>query len=145
MKHYLGSISTFLLITLLVIAAGYFVYKGAITINWDKIGLSSFLSTTTTTKPVSTTTSTTVATEEYCSKTGSNIKMSYDEAKAIALSSDCVTEGGLKETHFCNENSGTWWIDLNIQRQGCNPACVINVETKTAEINWRCTGAIPPQ
>ena len=33
--------------------------------------------------------------------------------------------------------------DLDIEKAGCNPACVINVETRTAEINWRCTGLLP--
>jgi hypothetical protein len=43
---------------------------------------------------------------------------------------------------ICNENSQTYWIDLNIEKEGCNPACVIYTENKTAEINWRCTGLL---
>ncbi|MBU1118806.1 hypothetical protein KKH43_02920 [Patescibacteria group bacterium] len=82
-------------------------------------------------------------TEEYCAKTGSDKKMSYDDAKAIAEKSDCVKEGGLKETHMCNENSGTWWIDLDVDKKGCSPACVIDTESGSAEINWRCTGLLP--
>lgn len=66
--------------------------------------------------------------------------MSFGAAKQIALSSNCTQ---LKKTHFCNEGTGTWWIDLDIQKQGCSPACVINVVNNTAEINWRCTGLIP--
>jgi len=77
--------------------------------------------------------------EENCIKTDTGEKMSFQEAKEIALKSDCVKEGSLKDEHFCNPG-GTWWIDLNIQKQGCLPACVINVVTKKAEINWRCTG-----
>jgi hypothetical protein len=44
-----------------------------------------------------------------------------------------------------NENSKTWWFDanLNATKPGCNPACVV-FENKTTEINWRCTGAVPP-
>jgi hypothetical protein len=67
--------------------------------------------------------------------------MPFDEAKQIALSSEC-SQGALKETHFCNEGTNTWWIDLDIVQQGCSPACVVNVIDKTAEINWRCTGLI---
>ena len=72
-------------------------------------------------------------------------QMDYEEAKQIALASDCVKDGTLKETHFCNENTGTWWIDLDITKEGCNPACVIDVISKKAEINWRCTGLLVPQ
>ncbi len=71
-------------------------------------------------------------------------KMSYEEALQIAQNSICTQEGALLNTHFFNENSKTWWIDLktNPERQGCSPACVINAVTKKAEINWRCTGLI---
>jgi hypothetical protein len=68
--------------------------------------------------------------------------MSYQEAQQIAKTGDC-SQGTLKTTHFCNEGTNTWWIDLNLEKQGCSPACVIEVTTKKAEINWRCTGLIP--
>lgn len=71
-------------------------------------------------------------------------KLSYQEALQIAQDSECLEQGQLKETHFCNENTGTWWIDLDTDKPGCMLACVINVNDKTAEINWRCTGALPP-
>lgn len=79
----------------------------------------------------------------YCVKKGTGEKMSVAEAREIARTSGCVGEKGFKESHFCNEDTGTWWIDLDIEKQGCNPACVINVSTKKAEINWRCTGLVP--
>jgi hypothetical protein len=49
-----------------------------------------------------------------------------------------------EKTYFCNEGTGTYWINLNITKEGCNPACVVNIADKTAEINWRCTGLIVP-
>lgn len=73
---------------------------------------------------------------EYCGS------MSLTEAKQIALDIECSGQGALKDTHMCNEDTRTWWIDLDIEKEGCNPACVINVETKQAEINWRCMGAM---
>ena len=82
-------------------------------------------------------------TPSACTKTGTSFTMTLDEAKAIAKNSDC-NQGNLKENAFCNEGTGTWWIDLDITKEGCNPACVINVETKQAEINWRCTGLVSP-
>ena len=29
-----------------------------------------------------------------------------------------------------------------IEKQGCSPAFVVNINTKLVEINWRCKGAI---
>ncbi len=77
-------------------------------------------------------------TEESCQKNG--YILTLNTAKEIAVKSECGDN--LKETYFCNENSGTWWIDLDIEKELCNPACVIDVETREASINWRCTGAI---
>lgn len=74
---------------------------------------------------------------EFCEKDG--VKLNVWEARAIAVK-DC---GIVTEDYVCNENTGTMWIDLDIEKEGCNPACVINIITKEAEINWRCTGAIP--
>ena len=72
--------------------------------------------------------------------------MSLAEAQQIALQSDCMQVGRLKDTAVYNPNSNTWWIDLDATARGCNPACVVDVATKTAEVNWRCTGAaVPPQ
>ncbi|MFA6375859.1 MAG: hypothetical protein WCX69_00455 [Candidatus Paceibacterota bacterium] len=71
--------------------------------------------------------------------------MTEAEARAIAEES-CIKGGAALSAGTYNENSKTWWFDanLNTTKPGCNPACVVSVETKTAEINWRCTGAIPP-
>ena len=66
--------------------------------------------------------------------------MALEEAKAFAIESECGDR--LKETYFCNSDTKTWWIDLDIEKAGCFPACVIHTETGEAEINWRCTGLI---
>ncbi len=81
--------------------------------------------------------------EIFCEK--GSFKLSLAQAKEIALDSNCADDGvlELKDNNICNENTGTWWLDLDIEKEGCNPACVINVETEEAEINWRCTGLIP--
>jgi len=67
------------------------------------------------------------------------------EAKTIAEKS-CIKGGEALGGGTYNENTKTWWFDanLNATREGCNPACVVSEETKKAEINWRCTGLIPP-
>jgi serpin B len=69
--------------------------------------------------------------------------MSEEEARDIAASSECGKAGALLEDAFYNDGTGTWWIDLDAEKEGCSPACVVNVRTGEAEINWRCTGAIP--
>jgi len=68
--------------------------------------------------------------------------MSEKRARSIAETSECIDYGTLKETTFYNENSKTWWIDLDTDKTECNPACVI-FEDEKVEINWRCTGLIP--
>lgn len=71
--------------------------------------------------------------------------MTLEEAMAIAMASECTEIGTLQRMHSCNANTGTWWIDLEpfIAKAGCSPACVVNVETGEARVNWRCTGALP--
>ena len=66
------------------------------------------------------------------------------EAKIIAEKT-CIKGGESLDPGYYNENTKTWWFDanLNVTREGCNPACVVSEETKTAEINWRCTGLTP--
>jgi hypothetical protein len=66
--------------------------------------------------------------------------MSLTEAAQIAVASECGDN--LTKTVMCNEGTDTWWIDLSIEKEGCNPACVINTVDKKAEINWRCTGLL---
>lgn len=78
----------------------------------------------------------------FCTEAETGERLALSEARQVAMNSECVEEGSLTDKSFCNENTGTWWIDLDIEKQGCAPACVINVATKTAEINWRCTGVI---
>jgi hypothetical protein len=72
-------------------------------------------------------------------------EMTLEQARAIAEGSSCVAEGPLTGDAFYNANTGTWWLDLDIEKEGCNPACVVKVVDQSAEINWRCTGALPPK
>ncbi|MDD2870831.1 MAG: hypothetical protein PHS49_02475 [Candidatus Gracilibacteria bacterium] len=73
-------------------------------------------------------------------------KMTEAEAKAIA-EKICIKGGESISPGYYNENTKTWWFDanLNATKPGCNPACVVSETTKTAEINWRCTGLIVPE
>jgi hypothetical protein len=86
--------------------------------------------------------------DQFCTSASSGATMSLAEAKEIAAGGECGQQGTLKETQVCNENSGTWWLDFQpfAEKETCtNPACVVSVDSKSAEINWRCTGAIPPE
>lgn len=82
---------------------------------------------------------------EYCSDKNTGAKLSYQKAVEIVQNSQCLEQGQLKEIRFCNQDTGTWWIDLDIDKPGCMPACVVHVSDKTAEINWRCTGVLTPE
>lgn len=78
------------------------------------------------------------ANPEMCNTEGG--RMTLGEAMVIASQSECAEEGALLDIHQCNTETGTWWIDIDADRPGCRPACVIDIESRTAEINWRCTG-----
>jgi len=138
-----GSVTAYLLIIILLAAGGYLVNKGIITINVSPSPAE--VPTTVTTEPSSTVSTTLSEEEVFCVKKGTEQKLSLKEAVKIALQSECGELGLLEDTQFCNETTGTWWINLDVQKQGCSPACVINVETKEAEINWRCTGLLMPE
>lgn len=69
-------------------------------------------------------------------------KMALNDAILIAMSSECTEEGILGIDANYNANTETWWIDLELEKEGCNPVCVVNVNTESAEINWRCTGLV---
>lgn len=132
-----GSASIFFIILGLLFVGGYLINEGIITINLPSVTTTTIMPTTSTTIS----TATTIFPEEFCQKQGTDIKLSLSEAKIMAIQGQCGDK--LKDTYICNEITGTWWIDLDIEKEGCSPACVINVETKTAEINWRCTGLLP--
>jgi predicted lipoprotein with Yx(FWY)xxD motif len=68
--------------------------------------------------------------------------MTVADALSIARASSCMDAGNISDVDAVyNNNSKTWWLDIQITRPGCNPACVV-YENRTAEINWRCTGLI---
>ena len=69
-------------------------------------------------------------------------EINIEEAIEIAENSECVEEGALTQEYMYNNVTKTWWIDLDLEKPGCNPACVVREDTKTASINWRCTGVI---
>jgi eight-cysteine-cluster-containing protein len=85
----------------------------------------------------------------YCAQIqgGGGAKLSLTEARKIAEGSDCAKKGTLTKKITYNNVTGTWWFDLEMREEyrtkDCNPACVVAEETKTAEINWMCTGLIP--
>jgi hypothetical protein len=83
--------------------------------------------------------------EIYCVSNETGTKMSLSEARKIAAGSEFGNLGTLKDTYSCNEGTSTWWIDMKptIEKSGCSPAFIVNINTEAVEINWRCTGAIP--
>lgn len=55
----------------------------------------------------------------------------------------CGSTGNLTGSISYNPNSKTYWVDIDADKPGCSPACVVFEENRSAEINWRCTGLIP--
>lgn len=68
-------------------------------------------------------------------------KMTQEQARKIAENT-CIKGGEALGLGIYDSSSKTWWFDanLNAEREGCNPACVVSVESKKAEIDWRCVG-----
>jgi hypothetical protein len=66
--------------------------------------------------------------------------MTFEEAREIAMESSCADEGNILDSGSCNVDTGTWWINLDAEKENCFPACVVDVESENAVINWRCTG-----
>jgi len=82
--------------------------------------------------------------EEFCTKNNTTAKMAFSEAEQLAKQTDvCSKVGKFKKHHWCNENSGTWWISLDSKLSNCSPACVIDVVNKTTTVNYMCMGLLP--
>ena len=73
-----------------------------------------------------------------------NSELTREQARLIAEES-CIKGGESLDAGTYNQGTKTWWFDANLNsvHEGCNPACVVSEDTKTAEINWRCTGLLP--
>ena len=80
-------------------------------------------------------------TEDHCASDSGKI-MTKADAEKIAKESECGDR--LMNSFSCNKTTSTYWVDLNLEKEGCSPACVVDIENKTAEINWRCTGLLVP-
>ncbi|MFC1600152.1 hypothetical protein ACFL3T_03950 [Patescibacteria group bacterium] len=68
--------------------------------------------------------------------------LTQEEAYEIAIASPCLEEGNVLNEAYYNDFTKTWWFETDIDKPGCNPECMVSEETKTAEINWMCTGLI---
>ncbi len=82
--------------------------------------------------------------EEPCELRPEGAVFNYEQAYAYAQSGwDCTKEGNISTNYVYNEYTKTWWFDMDIEKPGCAPACVVYEETGLIELNWRCTGLIP--
>lgn len=68
--------------------------------------------------------------------------ITLDEAVDIAENSNCAQEGEIRRECNCNEHNGSCWMDIEAKKPGCSPSCVVDLETKEAQVNWGCTGLI---
>ncbi len=74
---------------------------------------------------------------ETCAAPGGE-KINLLEAQRIFDMSQCSREGSAKETHQCDEQNGTLEIDILAYRKNCAAVCVINITSKSAQVDWRC-------
>ena len=89
-------------------------------------------------------------TNDACSSVSGEV-LTMTDAISAAQASECAQEGtlateGLTSILACNPGTGTVWIGMEPfePKSGCNPACVVDVADRTAEVNWRCTGLVEP-
>jgi Immunoglobulin-like domain of bacterial spore germination/Sporulation and spore germination len=84
----------------------------------------------------------------YYTQSSAGPELTLAQAKTLAQKSECTLKGSLGENGSYNSSSNTWSIDFTPSPQyvqsGCSPTCVVAEATGSAEINWRCTGAIEP-
>lgn len=74
-----------------------------------------------------------------------NASMTFEDAQSAAKSAAaCTKEGTVSSKGSYNPNSSTWWFNIvTTSHPGCYSECVFDEKTKTAEVNWKCTGALP--
>jgi len=83
--------------------------------------------------------------EEPCEIRPEGALFNYEQAYAYVQSGwDCTREGNITEEYVYNEVTHTWWFEMDIEKEGCSPACVVYEDTVEIELNWRCTGLIEP-
>lgn len=70
-----------------------------------------------------------------------NSLLSEEEAQTIAEKS-CIKGGEALANGIYDKSTKMWWYaaNLNSVREGCVPSCVVDDQTKTAGINWKCVG-----
>ncbi|NIO20918.1 MAG: DUF4382 domain-containing protein [Candidatus Aenigmarchaeota archaeon] len=78
--------------------------------------------------------------EDHCTAPTED-SMSLFHAVQIAVNSTCIENASLTDWAMCSEDTGTWWIGVNIMKTGCSPVCAVDIVEGTAEIDWRCTEA----
>ncbi|MBN1923869.1 MAG: hypothetical protein JW791_03870 [Nanoarchaeota archaeon] len=79
----------------------------------------------------------------YCTSDDTGNTMSIEQAVNLMKLGECAG-AKMNGDYYCNSFTGTWWIDIETVNtpSGCNPACVVSVDTGETSINWRCTGLI---
>ena len=69
-------------------------------------------------------------------------EMTLQKALFLAQNSECILYGDLTSNYVYNNITKAWWVELDIPKSACKPACVISEVTKSAEVNWRCNGVL---
>jgi hypothetical protein len=75
---------------------------------------------------------------QSCVDVDNGVKMSLGDAVEFAELSECGDYEFDLDNAYCNEASGTWWFGLDLEQEGCNPHCVVDVNAGVSEINYMC-------
>lgn len=73
-----------------------------------------------------------------------SLKEARIKAQEAAQEINATLTGNYEQNNYTN----TIWFELKDAtsiKSGCDPVSVYNVNTRKAEINWRCTGLLPPK
>jgi len=54
--------------------------------------------------------------------------LSIEEAFDIAENSECTEQGSLSDNYSYNNITKTWWINLDLEKQGCSPALLMKTQ-----------------
>ena len=76
---------------------------------------------------------------QSCADIDNEVKMSLGEATDFAEISECGDYEFDLENAYCHEESGTWWFGLSMEKEGCDPHCVVDVNAGVSEINEMCS------
>lgn len=74
---------------------------------------------------------------DYCYlESNRDVFLTRSDAALIAETSSCMECRSLSGRSFCNDNFGSWWIEIETNQTDKKAFCVIDAETRKAIVYW---------